>query len=154
VHVQVMDPPGGWLRAKGLDPESIREVLGKFADVMGRARSCAAASWAMAERYRNEFGIRSVPVVPSLPASIARPAAEGPTQGPKLRIGFAGQIYAREEWDTLLACLDLLQWRVGQREVEIHAFAHRIPDTLPRHTQRIQFHPWQTTAKLVGALSA
>jgi glycosyltransferase involved in cell wall biosynthesis len=154
VHVQVMDPPASWLRAKGVDAESTREVHDKFAAVMGRARSCAAGSWAMAERYCDQFGIRCVPVLPSLPASLARPAAQRLGEVGAIRIGFAGQIYARQEWDTLLTCLDSLQWRMGEREIELHAFPHQKPEVLDRHTNRIHFHPWLPTSDLIDALSA
>jgi hypothetical protein len=152
VYVQIWDPPASWLRAHGVDPVSTAEVLGQFGDVLRRAAACAASSWAMAAAYRERHGVRAVPVVPSLPASIVRRAARGPTDSSVFRIGFAGQLYARREWQTLLTCLDSLQWCIGDRKIEIHAFAQQVPE-MSTHARHVRLYPWQATAELITALS-
>lgn len=153
VHVQVLDPPASWLRAHGLDDVSIEEVSGKFHEVMQRARSCAAASWVMAETYKARYGLKTVPVMPSLPGCLARPPASPNSNEQTIKIGVAGQIYARKEWDALLTCLDSLHWQVGNRQVEIHAHAQNVPEVTSQHKSKIQFHPWQITKDLIRALS-
>ena len=152
VHIQVMDPPQGWLRAHGLDDQTTSEVLKKFDFVLRHARSCAAASWAMAERYASQYGIRSVPVVPSLPAKVARPPRLLATSN-ELRIGFAGQIYAEKEWSELLAALELLKWQIGGRAVVIDAFVPKAREVEARHRSRIRFRPWGETEQLAPILA-
>jgi glycosyltransferase involved in cell wall biosynthesis len=152
IHVQVMDPPASWLRAHCVDPESTREVLKKFHFVMSNARSCAAASWTMAERYQAQYSIPSIPVVPSLPKALVKGPSPMRPDGP-LRIGFAGQIYARREWDTFLDALERLDWRIDGRAMKIHAFAQSEIEMRPEVRAHVHFESWRDVPELVAALA-
>jgi glycosyltransferase involved in cell wall biosynthesis len=152
VHVQVTDPPKWWLREHSVDPESTREILGKFDGVLRRARSLAAASWSMMDAYQGRYGVTAVPVVGSLPASMARPPAQC-ANASTLKIGFAGQIYAPEEWESLQDAIDALQWQVNGVEIEIHVHASQIPKVRRDFADRIQVHGWLDTEPLIEKLS-
>ena len=123
VTVQVMDPPQEWMRAHGVDDRSREEILEQYEDVLRHARACATTSWSMAERYAKDFGTPCFPVVPSLPESLARRGARRRKQRRSLRIGLAGQIYARQEWDTLMSAVAM---RTGTRDepIEVHVFTN------------------------------
>jgi glycosyltransferase involved in cell wall biosynthesis len=154
VYVQVTDPPRWWLREHSVDPESTREVLDKFDDVLRRARSLAAASWAMMDTYQERYGIsKAVPVVGSLPAIMARPPALWVNDASVIKIGFAGQIYAPKEWESLQYAIELLQCKINGVEIEIHVHASQIPEVRPHFVDRIQVHGWLDTEPLVERLS-
>ncbi len=116
---QVWDPPGWWLRENRVDRRSAQSVLGAFDEALRASRACAAASGPMAEAYRQRYGVKTVPVMPSLDPALAQAPATAPRPGPDLVIGMAGQIYARREWDALIAALDSADWRLGGRQVKI-----------------------------------
>ena len=151
LRVQVMDPPGWWLRAHNVDPVSSACVIEQFECVLRAARSCAAASWAMGDAYRREFGVRAVPVVPALDPALALPPAESP-QPRSIRIGFAGQPYAFDEFSTLVRAMAKLRWNSWWSTVELHAFADGIPP-VGGGEEVIVKHPWLPQDQLIPALS-
>jgi glycosyltransferase involved in cell wall biosynthesis len=153
VHVQVTDPPKWWLREHAVDPESTGEVLSKFDGVLRGASSLAAASWSMADVYHQRYGVTSVPVVGSLPASMARPAASCTNDASTLKIGFAGQFYAPKEWESLQDALDILRWQVNGVEIEIHVHASQMPAARRQYADRVHVHGWLDTESLTDRLS-
>ena len=153
VHVQVMDPPKWWLHAHFVDAETSDEILVKFDGVLRGARSLGAASWNMAEIYGERYGVSAIPIVGSLPASLALPPALAADRSTVLRIGFAGQFYAAAEWGTLLSALDLLNWAVDGLQIELDVYANSMPELLPQHARRIYLHGWQENQALVPKLA-
>jgi GT2 family glycosyltransferase len=153
IHVQVMDPPGRWLRVHNVDVMSSGEVARKFTEVLARADSCATASWAMADRYKKAFNARCTPIVPSVPEEWARPPATSSLNGPTIRIGFAGQVYARAEWDTLLLALSKSGWKIAGRPVEILAHAQYVQMLDQSPDDHVKYYPWIDTKDLIGTLS-
>jgi len=154
VHVQVTDPPKWWLREHAVDPESTSEVLSKFDGVLRSASSLAAASWAMADVYHERYGVTAVPVVGSLPASMARPAVSCTNDASTLKIGFAGQFYAPKEWQSLQDALDILGWQVDAKKITINVHANRAPEIPLQYADRIHVHGWLDTETLIDRLSA
>lgn len=116
---QVWDPPQWWMRSNSVDGWSINSILQTFSRVLKNSAAVAAASPAMAEAYAKEHGANAIPVVPGLPAAWAKKPATRLNDGNKLVIGFAGQMYSKDEWNELLATLDSLDWKVEGRDVEI-----------------------------------
>ena len=153
LHVQVTDPPGWWLKAHAVDPEFTREILRKFDEVLHGARSLAAASWNMADRYRERYGVNAVPIVGSLPASVALAPASAVNSSGRFRIGLAGQLYAMREWETLLSALDLLDWRMGASEIELHVYTRDAVQLSSKYAKRINLHRWQDNQLLVQTLA-
>ncbi|WP_157091525.1 hypothetical protein [Methylobacterium nodulans] len=151
LRVQVMDPPGWWLRAHNVDPETSTEAVGQFNDVLRGARSCAATSWAMCAAYHREFGVRAVPVVPAVDPALALPPAEAP-QPRSIRIGFAGQPYAWEEFNALVRAMAKLRWNTWWSAVELHVFADRLPP-VESGQEVIVKRPWLPQAQLISELA-
>ncbi len=126
VAVQVMDPPRNWFDMHNVDQETQAELFGQYESVLRQAACCACASWAMAEAYSTQFRVRCVPVIPSLPETVGAAGAWRPISPDRLNIGFAGQLYARQEWDQLRRVLTANDWRIDGREVNLHAFSRDI----------------------------
>lgn len=59
-------------------------------------------------------------------------AIEGP-----VRIIFAGSLYSKEEWNSLVDALESAGWRAGGRDVELH-FMGRFPLSGARRPERVQ----------------
>jgi glycosyltransferase involved in cell wall biosynthesis len=152
VRVQVMDPPTTWLRAHGVDKQSTGEVFNQFDEVLHCAASCAAASWGMQAAYEGRYGVHCVPVVPALLDGLARPPAELSCYG-AVRIGFAGQIYARKEWDALQEAIAALRGHIYGRKIIIEAFARPIQGVIFEDTESLRFHPWTTQPDLILKLA-
>ncbi len=149
---QVFDPPHWWMRAHNHGWLTTRRVLGGFDRAMRDSQGCAAASWAMAETYRDDYGVRAVPVVPSMNASLARPPAEAPHRDDELVIGLAGQIYATTEWEALLAAIKLADWTIAGRRVRVRVLGRNLQCAVS-NPARIEFLGWHSHAQTVHLLS-
>jgi glycosyltransferase involved in cell wall biosynthesis len=149
---EVWDPPFWWLRANGVDPITRSLVLREFDNALRKSSVCATASWAMAEQYKNDYGTRSVPVIPSLDASLALPPADCVHPGTDLIIGMAGQIYATEEWNALIKALDSVNWEICGRSVRIRLMG-RYANLLADGKMNIEFLGWTTQKETIRLMS-
>lgn len=119
IYVQIWDPFEWWLRAHKVNRLTSSRLLEEFDNVMMSAKASFAASWVMADEFRNKYGIRAVDFMPSLPAEFAFSPECDLNSESELVIAMAGQLYAREEWDALLRALRQMSWRVGSRAIRI-----------------------------------
>jgi glycosyltransferase involved in cell wall biosynthesis len=119
IHVMVWDPIDWWLRANEIDVLTQIWVKMDFDRVIRSARSCATASWAMSEQYEKKYGVRCVPVISSIPAELAQPAAEALVNGKTFTIGLAGQLYALDEWKRLISSFESCDWNVDGLHIKM-----------------------------------
>lgn len=152
IIVQVMDAPLNWFYAHGIDPETTQELLEQYRFTLRHASACAAASFEMARIYAGEYGIKSFPVLPSLPIEVALPPSSLNRSPRPFKIAVAGQLYARDEWNALLAALDSLDWRIGGRAVQVCAFTHNVLDARLIAEGKLVGHPWVSTEELLHVL--
>ena len=152
VRPQVTDPPGWWLREARVDPETRREVLGDFEATLRRAPVVACASPAMADRYADQYGANTVPIVHALPRQLQQPAGCCDISGPA-RIGFAGQAYARDEIAAFLEAVESLNGggRFGRVEVHMTIVNSPLPDA--GHCSTVVFRQQTDQRSLVRRLS-
>ena len=149
---QVMDPPSWWLREYLLDRISRTRVLNEFDRVLQASVSCAAISWAMAEQYHRDYGIRTVPVMPSLDSQAALPPARRVHPGEDFVIGMAGQTYAADEWRALIAALDKANWKLGDRNVKIRLLGRELH--LRTGTKEwVEFLGWRSQKETIELLT-
>lgn len=150
---QVWDPPTWWLRDNGVDGWSQQKILATFEQVLKGSKTVAAASWAMAEKYRRDYQCNVIPVVPGIPESWALEARQKIADPNKLIIGFAGQIYSQTEWESLLCALEKLDWNLDGRSVELRIFGHacRLNATGPC---QISYMGWYSQQQTIKELSA
>lgn len=147
----ICDPPYWWMRSNRIDPISQRSILRCYEGAIRQSDCCAAASLAMAEDYRRAYGIKAVPLLPSLDGKIARNPAKAITNSNHLIIGLAGKIYALNEWEALLHALDTVSWRIGGRDVIIRLLSREIP--VVNRGVRFEFYGWQSEADTIRILS-
>lgn len=154
---QIWDPPNWWMRHRKVDRISRRRILELFEKTLRNSAGCAAASWAMAEKYRHDYGARTVVFVPSLDKSLALPPARTLRPGNELIISLAGQIYATDEWRALIAALDSVNWIVCGRYVGIRLLASKSTfHEAIRYANgriRIEFLGWNSQAETVRLLA-
>lgn len=123
---EVWDPPEWWLKENNIDAFWTKTILKRFGQTLKFSKSCAVASWAMAEEYQRRHGANTTPFLPSLPRNWAYPAGRKIHSLRELIIGVAGQLYSTQEWDSLIVALDSLNWKIGQRNIKIRLLGNSI----------------------------
>ncbi len=152
LYTQVWDTPGWWMRAWKVNPTSARRVIKDYEKVIQASACCGAASWAMAEEYQASFGIKCVPLVSCLEKGMAlEPAREPKLTDGVLRIGLAGQIYARDTWDAFIAALDSVNWKICEYPVQIKVLGQWLDPALNR--PEIEFLGWHSQQETIEILS-
>ncbi|WP_335222365.1 hypothetical protein [Nostoc sp.] len=149
---QVWDPPTWWMRANQVDKFSKSLVLKEFEKVLGMSDGCAAASWAMAEHYCSVYGVRTIPVVPSLDSKLALSPVETMHPGKNFVIGMAGQIYATDEWQALLNALDSINWQIGGRDIKLQLMSYEIKLSTMKRMQ-VEFFGWRSQQETITLMS-
>lgn len=149
---QIWDPPTWWMRDNNVDDWSQRKVLNTFAEVLSKSEAVATASFAMAEQYRQKYNCNAMPVMPGIAEDWLMKPASCLNESKKLIIGFAGQLYADEEWTKLLAVLDDNNWEVCGREVVIHVFGRKL-QLHRRNSANIRFFGWRSQIDSIQMLS-
>jgi glycosyltransferase involved in cell wall biosynthesis len=150
---QVMDPPLWWLRAHQVDRLSCRRSLTWFDEVLRSSARCATASWAMADRYRESYGVETVPLVPSLDMSAITEPERDRERAEAFVIALAGQIYAQDSWEALLAALDHAGWRIDGRDVVLRILGPLAPEIAER-SPRVEFLGWRPQAETLSLLAS
>jgi glycosyltransferase involved in cell wall biosynthesis len=153
LRVQVWDPLIWWLRAHGVDPLNRKMDLDIFDDTLRQAKSCAAASWAMAREYEKNYQTESHVVIASLAESLARTPAPALRTSDEVVIGMAGQFYAEQEWYDLLQAINLSDWQIGGRKIVIRVAGHEPPRAYTSQAAKIEFLGWRSQPELIDILS-
>jgi hypothetical protein len=123
LFTEVWDPPQWWLKENCVDNVSTRRIIACFEDALRASKGCYAASWAMAENYAADYGVKTSVFTPSIDKRHALPPAKQMRDEHTLTIGFAGVIYMLEEWESLLVALDSVNWNIGGREVKLRVLS-------------------------------
>jgi len=152
LYTQVWDPPQWWLGANSIDRFTSARILKLYRRTLNSSRKVAAASFNMANIYGERYAANTVPVIPSLPGSaVLRPTLDGTRD--RIIIALAGQIYALDAWNSLLAALDSTGWTVNGRPVTIRIMSYYLPN-IPGHTPRhIEFLGYREQAESIRLLS-
>lgn len=116
---QVWDDPGWCIRADKLDFGSSKKVLEAFGAAMRSSTICAAASSEMADLYVDLYGVRTVAFLGSLDKGLAVNPADTFKNDSELRIGFAGQLYARNEWESFVRAFESVGWQIDGRRIKV-----------------------------------
>jgi hypothetical protein len=149
----VWDPPDYFLphywqiSGAGLD-----RVMTRFEAALQRSVRCAVASPEMKTAYEHRYGTPCVPMIHGLPESTwVAPSGPRPPNEPFV-IGYAGSLYARREWDALLAALDSVAWRLAGRDVSLRVLGGTF-EAKAAGPARIEYLGWHSTASGVRILS-
>lgn len=150
--VQIWDPPYWWLDAHGVDGYSKKRILKKFEYALKKSRCVATASWAMAERYREDYGAKAVPMLPGLDRCLGILPATAIHEGNDFIIGSAGKVYPAEVWRALFRALDTAGWKVQGRDVKIRVLARKASVHL-ESKGHVEFLGWRPQGEAVKVLS-
>lgn len=118
--IQVWDPPEWWMRDNKFDSHTQASVMKSFANALKHSSCCLAASWAMAEDYALNYNCKAIPVI--LGFSPERVLPSGNKNENEFVIALSGQIYAENEFQTLLHALDLMNWTCNNRKIKIRLY--------------------------------
>ena len=152
LYTLVWDPLVWWIQDNAIDRWTARAATRALESALRSSEAVATASWAMADRYARDYGVRAVPVIRSHEAEFARTPAPHMTDDGALVIGFAGQVYAAAEVRQLIRSLNLVGWTVRGRSVRIRAFGHDFPSgDIPEG--RLEAMGWRAEGELTEALS-
>ena len=149
----VWDPPDSFLpHYWGIRGRALARVMYRFAGAIRGSVRCAVSSREMKEAYEGRYGTPCIPMIHGLRESEwIQPTGMRAPNDPFV-IGYAGSLYARREWDALIAALDSRGWRVGGRETIVRVLASNI-DVRVRGPARIEFLGWHSTTSAVKILS-
>jgi len=123
LYVQIWDPLYFWMDAHIVDNFTKCRLLRKFENIVRSCDGFFAASWAMAEQYRRDYNVRTVPFLPCLDENLALPPAVKIHEGSDFIIGGAGKLYPVEVWSALFRALDSVDWKVENRNIRIRLLA-------------------------------
>lgn len=150
--VEVWDDPVWWLKDNHIDWFSRKLIMRNFALALKKAQNCATASWLMAEAYQKEYQAKTVPFLPSLKKSWAVLPSLQIHSANELIIGVVGQLYSAEEWSSLIAALDLLNWKIGNRKIIIRllgSYAH-LYSYRPTKIEFLGYHSQKEAVELMS----
>ncbi|HET8725895.1 MAG TPA: hypothetical protein VFO41_00160 [Alphaproteobacteria bacterium] len=140
LHSLVWDPLQWWLTTHDVNLLIARFSLNQFDQALRRSQVCGAASEAMADRFSERYGTRSVPIFGGFP--VTRPVIPDPRPRDELRIGVAGQFYAADAWHELLGALRRRRWTLAGRAVRVDVLGVARPPGIA-DTDPIAVHGWQ-----------
>ncbi|MFH1366680.1 MAG: glycosyl transferase [Patescibacteria group bacterium] len=146
---QVWDPPEWWLRVRKVAPKYRDKILQEFEEALKDSRVCATTSWAMAKEYYDKYGVETIPFLPSLPPEMALSPSRQPHERGDYIIALAGQIYAKKEWEALITALNLVNWRINNRPVQINLLGRFKIERKPG----INILGWQSQTDTIKKLS-
>jgi len=123
VLVQVWDHPDWWLGHNGVDAATASRVRKQYDRVIRGCASFGGASYTMAARAAGS-GVRAVSLLASLPEDAAAQEPLSLRDSGRVTIGFAGQMYAREGFELLVAALVTMGWKHRGRDVVLKALGY------------------------------
>ena len=131
---------------------SLDRLMERFAEAVRASVRCAVASPEMKAAYEGRYGTPCVPMIHGLPESQwITPAGMRPAADPFV-IGYAGSLYARREWDALIAALASRDWQIAGRPAIVRVLASGF-DVRVSGPARIEFLGWHSTSDAVSILS-
>lgn len=135
-----------------IDGAALTRLMLRFGDAVRASVRCAVASPEMKDAYEARYGTPCVPMIHGLPESQwIVPTGMRPAEEPFV-IGYAGSLYARREWDALIAALASQGWQVAGRRVVVRVLAAAF-DVRVSGPARIEFLGWHSTTDAVSILS-
>lgn len=117
--VQIWDPIEWWIREHNFSIERKESTLKEHEKVIKGASCCITTSIAMSKYFKKTFDVKCIEVMPPL----KRKKFETINKDNKIfKISLSGQVYAKEELDALLSALDLMKWKIGNKDVYFEHF--------------------------------
>lgn len=147
---QTWDPLEWWLKQHRFDFISSYINKKEFAKMAKGARCFGAMSWAMSKEFEKEYGVKCVTNIPSLESGKLSKVTR--KKNNRYVIGYAGQLYATEEFDVLVAALNELGWNYKGKDIVINLYGSYFDGKY--HTIKgIKIYPHINQDKLLSILA-
>jgi glycosyltransferase involved in cell wall biosynthesis len=149
---QVWDSPKWWLKDNHVDSFSTKKILKIFDETIKYSVSCATASWNMSNEYEKKYGVPTIPITASIDKRLACAPGCYNVNVSKFVIGMAGQIYANQEWESLIQALDKCDWVINGKEIIIRYFGYSF--NISGHKKaRIEYMGYRSQDEVIRFLS-
>lgn len=112
--VQIWDPIEWWIKEHKFDEFRKNKTLVEYEMLLKNSSYCITTSIAMSKHYINKFNIKCIEVMPSIEKKEIEINGKDSS---KFIIALSGQIYAKDEFDSLLNALDELQWEYNGKKI-------------------------------------
>ena len=119
LYTTVWDPPDVFRINMHLSKSRYEDIHRVFQKTLQRSASVSVIGESMGMHYAREFGISSIPIAHGYKTADYLQDQTPSTDG-KVKIGFAGSLYAKCEWRALLQALEFAKFRIAGRPVELH----------------------------------
>jgi uncharacterized protein Usg len=126
-------------------------ICREFGEVLQKSEQIAVICENMQRAYQTEYGVNSFVLRHGMPEAKAPLAEHKTTHGP-LRLGFAGSITTPDCIQSLIAALDSLQWRIGDRDISLRMLGCRF-QLWSRNRQNIEYLGWRDASETRDLLS-
>lgn len=117
LNLLILDDPEYLLGSLRFGARASKNVMGLFGQVLQSARAVAVVSDAMRDRYTHSYGVSPIVIRPGTVVPATLPVH------PKthtFRLAFAGSLYAKQEWNSLIQALDQCGWVVKGKRVVVY----------------------------------
>lgn len=156
LYTQIFDSIDWYLVVNKIDRFTQKRILKDFDRAIKRSMCVASASPAMSQRIAAKHGVKAEDFVGTVSSSdiIRRTASPLCFSDPcaLITIGYAGQLYCREEWDVLLQSLSEREWKIGEHPVKI-VFQGYDYGYFAGKNANVQLIPFGTQGESIGMLS-
>jgi hypothetical protein len=125
----------------GLLPWS--SICAEYRWLLQRAARVSVMSETGRRVFREQYGVDGIPWKHGVREEVRRPGVRMRGGKDDLRIGFAGSLYSKREWNALVKALDNAGWMVGGRNVQIH-FIGRFPRLFAKRNAGVLEYGTQT----------
>jgi hypothetical protein len=148
---QIWDPLEWWMKEYKFDPLTKFINIHKFKSVIRGARKFMAMSWAMSNEFENKYQVRAITNIPGLnkgKISYSKKHDENNI----FVISYAGQLYAREEFDSLIEGLKKINWSYKGKQIILNLYGAHF-DKKYHNTPQININGYIKQEKLLNVLA-
>lgn len=150
--LHIWDPLYLWMDINVPDNLTKNRIIKKFENTLRCCNGFFAASWAMAEKYSNDYGVRAVSFLPSLDKKLAKVPATAISDSTDFIIGSAGKMYPVEVWNALFEALNSVDWKIENRNIKIRLLAQDAPLS-SQGKMNVEFLGWRSQEEVIQLLS-
>lgn len=147
---QAWDPLEWWLRAHNFDYFSKKINLSEFNKLVKGSEKFAAMSWAMSVEFEKKYGITCVTNIPGLKSGVTvkQKNLDSPDS---FNIAFAGQLYAKKEFEVFVEALDKMGWKYGGKKISLNLYGMFLEEKYKKLKQ-VNFHGYVNQEQLIPLL--
>lgn len=117
--LQIWDPIEWWIDSHKFNIKLENKTKKLFDDIVRNAKKVITTSNQMSEYYLNKYNSHCIEVMPPIENHSYEISDKDVS---KFIIGISGQIYANKEFDELVCALEKLNWKINNKDVEIHHY--------------------------------